>query len=742
MKILFVVDYPGLAFDSIAKWAQCSLRERGDVVSIIYHTDSSFEEVMKNIARLKCDHVHFFWRKYLNDLIEHCSIRDPQSLEKFLISSKITFSVPDHLYRDEDELSLYMPLFYLVDGYILTSMRLYGEYSNLYHIPDPIQVIYDLNHKVTNLLKAPMEEPENNIRVLWVGNSQWGKWLGYEDFKGLESIIRPAVKSFEDSGVTLRAIDSDKNPQDDAQIEEAFLNSDIYVNASIHEGTPLPILEAFAAGKAIISTDVGVLREISGPLQQELICGRSVVDFVDRLKITQDRTFLKAVQKENREMAIRFVNNTGNFGWGKFVDTVAQVPRGEKKRAILENNWGMANAYHEPVGRGRTFRIKRQTLALLRSSRLARNIAASNPRWASRVRDLLTEELLTNENSTVGQLFGGKDKLPEKNRANTLAIFAPCWGGIMNSTKSIFDSVLPIPLSPYIYPETVDSVGFNYYIERIISLSPKKLVISGGDRLHVNIVKKLCKINPNLRIQLMWHGSQAQWVHEYERTTFFEWVDLAKSGVVEKIWVLKSGLEKVLSDMGIDAELLCNMPYSYEHALPRTLSNPVTIGIWADRFDWRKNAITQCLAISGLRNVICYHNCQEPTFEAIARHFDMPIQRISDGSIPHDEFLKRLSSIDINLYVTLSECSPMIPLESAMYGRPCLVGPTTNHFDDHQFLRDHLVVESPDDISSIHRGIQRVIGAYEEISVQLCNWVSNKQKEADTLRVRLNSENG
>ncbi|MCH7663801.1 MAG: hypothetical protein IH859_08030 [Chloroflexi bacterium] len=118
----------------------------------------------------------------------------------------------------------------------------------------------------------------------------------------------------------------------------------------------------------------------------------------------------------------------------------------------------------------------------------------------------------------------------------------------------------------------------------------------------------------------------------------------------------------------------------------------------------------------------------------------MRATRIADGPVPHAKFLDYLSKIDMHLYVTLCETSPMIPLESAIYGRPCLVGPTTTCFNDHQFLREHLVVESPDDISSISRKIQGVIEAYDEISPQLCKWVGDKKKEGQKFRARLNSK--
>jgi len=51
--------------------------------------------------------------------------------------------------------------------------------------------------------------------------------------------------------------------------------------------------------------------------------------------------------------------------------------------------------------------------------------------------------------------------------------------------------------------------------------------------------------------------------------------------------------------------------------------------------------------------------------------------------------------------VTLSECAPMVPLESLSLGAPCLLGPTSHYFEDDEYLRSRLVVPSPDSAWSI-----------------------------------------
>jgi hypothetical protein len=69
----------------------------------------------------------------------------------------------------------------------------------------------------------------------------------------------------------------------------------------------------------------------------------------------------------------------------------------------------------------------------------------------------------------------------------------------------------------------------------------------------------------------------------------------------------------------------------------------------------------------------------------------------------------------VNLYVTLSECCPMLPLESLSEGAPCLIGPNSHLFEEDQYLFDRLVVPFPDRNDVIGWYIERAIDERDEI---------------------------
>ena len=51
-----------------------------------------------------------------------------------------------------------------------------------------------------------------------------------------------------------------------------------------------------------------------------------------------------------------------------------------------------------------------------------------------------------------------------------------------------------------------------------------------------------------------------------------------------------------------------------------------------------------------------------------------------ENSLTREELLKRMSKNSLNLYVTYSECAPMLPLESFEMGVPCITGNNHHYF--------------------------------------------------------------
>ena len=98
-----------------------------------------------------------------------------------------------------------------------------------------------------------------------------------------------------------------------------------------------------------------------------------------------------------------------------------------------------------------------------------------------------------------------------------------------------------------------------------------------------------------------------------------------------------------------------------------------------------------------------------------------------------DKFAALLSQMDVNLYVTVSEASPMVPLESIVAGVPCLVGPSANLYDSDPVLKNMLVVPNIDRPDIISNHIREVLNNIDMVVQRLPAVIDTTKKRADRL---------
>ncbi len=100
---------------------------------------------------------------------------------------------------------------------------------------------------------------------------------------------------------------------------------------------------------------------------------------------------------------------------------------------------------------------------------------------------------------------------------------------------------------------------------------------------------------------------------------------------------------------------------------------------------------------------------------AVVDQFNLRKGHTSARPLPHDDLMKRMAETHLTLYVTFSECCPMLPLESLSLGVPCLIGPASHLFEDDAYLFSRLVVPFPDRADVIAQYAKRALDERDEI---------------------------
>ena len=102
---------------------------------------------------------------------------------------------------------------------------------------------------------------------------------------------------------------------------------------------------------------------------------------------------------------------------------------------------------------------------------------------------------------------------------------------------------------------------------------------------------------------------------------------------------------------------------------------------------------------------------------SFVRHCNATI--VSHGQMDSQYFATVLQRMTVNLYITISEASPMVPLESISRGVPCLVGPSAILYNRDPILKNALVVGDIDRPGVISAKLKDVISNIGSIKARL-----------------------
>jgi hypothetical protein len=92
--------------------------------------------------------------------------------------------------------------------------------------------------------------------------------------------------------------------------------------------------------------------------------------------------------------------------------------------------------------------------------------------------------------------------------------------------------------------------------------------------------------------------------------------------------------------------------------------------------------------------------------------------------VPWPDFVRLQGSVDLNLYVSLSECHPMSPMESYLAGVPCLISRTSDLFRDDPDLWETVTVSEADDPTAIAASAHRLLDAGVEVVDRARGWIA------------------
>lgn len=310
-------------------------------------------------------------------------------------------------------------------------------------------------------------------------------------------------------------------------------------------------------------------------------------------------------------------------------------------------------------------------------------------------------------------IFGVNSEKPDM-----IAIVSPDFRGVRSATIEMVPDVIEIS---NIYSRKKASE----LAAEVNKYSPKKVLVSGYAKGHDMLIEELRKADPDLRIFVLIHSAFIWFdVYPAENYVFERFIKLAKEGVIEKVGFCKRDLAEYFGGQGINTHFVMNRFYPEKHEFKNFNKDEINIGVFGNNL-WHRNITNQVIGSLMVKNSKIHVN-------EITDHFFINQDRIEiHGILPKDDFLKLYKKLDLTLYVSMTECFPMVAIESMQYGVPCLVSDTSDVYAFNSKLKSWLTVSTIDSPIGISKKINEVIENYSEIQKEIKNYLPVLKKEVE-----------
>ena len=308
--------------------------------------------------------------------------------------------------------------------------------------------------------------------------------------------------------------------------------------------------------------------------------------------------------------------------------------------------------------------------------------------------------------------FGGWENLS----GPTLAVCHPDWRGVRTAAYAFGDPVV----------ETADpGRDAAAIVAGARSAGVSALVVHGfppGTAALLQAAKRA-----GLETRSVMHSSLAQHGAEAGEAAMMDAVAaLAAAGTLDRIGVVKEGIAEALTAMGVRATHTPNrVPTIGEPTSLDLGPGAPHVGVFGAPY-WRKNVVTQLGAVALLGGT--GHVMVRPAVGYLDG-----MRLVEHGDLPRDRFLAIQASTQLNLYVTLSECHPMGPMESYLSGVPALMSRTSGLFRSDPTLWDLTTADRPDDPTAIAAAARRLTEHGADAIARAKEWMQRADADATAI---------
>ena len=234
--------------------------------------------------------------------------------------------------------------------------------------------------------------------------------------------------------------------------------------------------------------------------------------------------------------------------------------------------------------------------------------------------------------------------------------------------------------------------------EELIDAGKKQIVFMGLEIGWNRVIKLIKEKHPQIKVKVICNTQDSLLYYEYERENFFKLLQLSKEKIVDDIAFLKKGQYEVYKNLGYTCSYL-RQNYQLNLSKKNDIKKQneiIDIGIYPLNYTWDKNIFNQLCISKFIENSNLHYNLLDERMREFVNTMDIIAQEDNIQRIDEETILKKVAQNNINISCSFTEYFHPIFFLSMEQGVPCLIGNTSDLFEEGEELKKYIVTVAED----------------------------------------------
>lgn len=267
-------------------------------------------------------------------------------------------------------------------------------------------------------------------------------------------------------------------------------------------------------------------------------------------------------------------------------------------------------------------------------------------------------------------------------------------------------------------------------IEDLINKKIEQIIFWGLEIGWDKLIKKIKEKFSSIKVKVICNTNDSLLYYEYERKNFFEMLELSKEGFIDEIAFLRKGQYETYKILGYRCSYLReNYKLENKNSIHKIDNSEIQIGIYPLNYTWDKNIFNQLCIPKFIENCTLNYNCLDLRMKDFVSTMNIKANDDKIEEICEESLIQAIVKNDVIVATSFTEYVHPIFFISMELGIPCLIGNTSDFFEENEKLKKFMVTTAEDNPIINSKMIDIIVNSKKEIINLYNEW----KKEYDII---------